>query len=395
MKNRFMAIIVAMLLIVSVFSLPLNHSLSAETASDWVVPEGYNENDYNKVVSFLEQTNEDGVKNGTLLSEDYDSNDPTTWGEYWGWADGSDEPVNLSRFEWTDSNGELRLFRVEIHGMFILTGVLDLSGCDKLMRMDCSENALTDLILTGCNSLEILQCHSNALTTLDVSSNHALRILGCPFNSISEIDVSACTELTTLECGYNNLETLNVTNNPQLTMLSCDGNPLTSLDLSYNPLLYELWCSGTQLTELDLSTNPLLFLDHIRSEGNGTIGYFYTSIDDFGVVMADACDGSNFIGWYSEDGELLTENAYPTVDSFGEQTVIVARFAESVPIAPGDIDANGEVSVADALLAMRCAMGILELTPNQQSAGDMDGNGTIEIDDALLIMRLARGLIEL
>ena len=44
------------------------------------VPKGYNVNDYLKLRTFLEQTDEEGVKNGFKLNEDYTPDDVTTWG---------------------------------------------------------------------------------------------------------------------------------------------------------------------------------------------------------------------------------------------------------------------------------------------------------------------------
>ena len=58
---------------------------------------------------------------------------------------------------------------------------------------------------------------------------------------------------------------------------------------------------------------------------------------------------------------------------------------------PGDADGDGEVTVADALLVMRYAMGIISELPCPGNA-DMDASGSIDISDALLIMRYAMGV---
>jgi hypothetical protein len=60
---------------------------------------------------------------------------------------------------------------------------------------------------------------------------------------------------------------------------------------------------------------------------------------------------------------------------------------------PGDVDGSGTVEATDAIMALRCAMGILELTPEQFEAADMDGSGTIALDDAITILRTAMGLL--
>ena len=71
------------------------------------VPEGYNEYDYQKCLAFLETEDENGVKNGEKLSENYDPLDPATWGTH--------EEFDLDVFyteptsTWAELDGELRL----------------------------------------------------------------------------------------------------------------------------------------------------------------------------------------------------------------------------------------------------------------------------------------------
>ena len=65
---------------------------------------------------------------------------------------------------------------------------------------------------------------------------------------------------------------------------------------------------------------------------------------------------------------------------------------DSSPVLPGDVDDNGTVTIADAILALRCAMGLITLSPEQMQAGDMDGDGAINIADAVMILRAAMGL---
>ena len=60
---------------------------------------------------------------------------------------------------------------------------------------------------------------------------------------------------------------------------------------------------------------------------------------------------------------------------------------------PGDCDLNGEVDIADAVLALRHSMGILTLQGDAFLAGDVDGDGEVSVADALMIMRYAMGLL--
>ncbi|MBR6006501.1 MAG: Ig-like domain-containing protein [Clostridia bacterium] len=61
---------------------------------------------------------------------------------------------------------------------------------------------------------------------------------------------------------------------------------------------------------------------------------------------------------------------------------------EPIP-ADGDLDGDGSVTVADALIALRIAMGIIEPSGDQVAHGDMNGNGSIDVNDAVMILRMA------
>ncbi len=58
----------------------------------------------------------------------------------------------------------------------------------------------------------------------------------------------------------------------------------------------------------------------------------------------------------------------------------------------GDVDGDGTLSITDALLALRIAMGIVEPTEEQLAHGDLDGDGAISTTEALMIMREAMGI---
>ncbi|MBQ9878858.1 MAG: choice-of-anchor J domain-containing protein [Clostridia bacterium] len=60
----------------------------------------------------------------------------------------------------------------------------------------------------------------------------------------------------------------------------------------------------------------------------------------------------------------------------------------------GDVDLDGNVEAEDALLAMRYAMGLIELTDEQLVQMDVNGDGVYDLVDAVLILRYAMGLID-
>ena len=59
----------------------------------------YNEHDVAKLRAFFEQESPDGVKNGDVLFENYDPDDPATWDAYMEFADD-----DIHAVEW-DENG--------------------------------------------------------------------------------------------------------------------------------------------------------------------------------------------------------------------------------------------------------------------------------------------------
>ena len=296
MKKHLKAALAAMLaLVMALAAIPVSalpRFEAEQTAPEkaditpyWTVPEGYNEHDYNKCVAFLEQTDENGVKNGEKLSEDYDPNDPETWGS----DDHGDDC-----FAWTAVNDELRLESVNLHFAWysdssILNGVLDLSSCSALKILTSYRHCLSSIKLRNCISLESLEVSDNKmLWELDIANctsliefrelsayNRIYRLCasGCTAltdlyvvtNFLSELDVSGCTALNNLDCfcntGYesdNHLTELNISDCAALTWLNCSSNNLRELDLSHNALLRGLRCDNNNLTELDITQNTAL-----------------------------------------------------------------------------------------------------------------------------------------
>ena len=416
----------------------------------YATPDGYNDHDYQKMVAFFEQTDENGVRNGEKLSENYDPTDPGTWWE----ADGSEIGV-----EWTVDDDEYRICEIRIGSSSLgMMGNLDVSGCTGLDRLDCSENQLTEINVSGCTALTdidcsnnkltelnvrtntelyTLRCYGNQLTELDVSENTWLYELYCFGNELVRIDISGCTDLDGLDCSENQLTELDLSGNTFLRWLYCSGNRITELDLtanselealrcsenqltaidvSANTSLTELHCSGNQLTELDLSENTsvyrlecennyITFLDltnnpiaikTVSAEGPGFIGVKTVIHGEYLVpaISAVPAPGSTFCGWYATDGTLISTEAELVIDR--EECYypyhFIARFTASTPGGIGDVDGDGVVRVSDAVLIMRCALGLIEFTPEQILCGDVDGDGFVKVADAVMVIRIALGL---
>ena len=61
---------------------------------------------------------------------------------------------------------------------------------------------------------------------------------------------------------------------------------------------------------------------------------------------------------------------------------------------PGDVNGDGTIDVLDVTLAMRQALELIELNPEQKTAADVNKDGLVDVIDVVLIMRSALGLID-
>jgi fibronectin type 3 domain-containing protein len=69
-----------------------------------------------------------------------------------------------------------------------------------------------------------------------------------------------------------------------------------------------------------------------------------------------------------------------------------ATFTVSARYKRGDLNGDGAVDSADALIAMKIAIGDIDPSGEQSEAGDINGDGKIDTADAILILRMAVGL---
>ncbi|MDY5754295.1 MAG: hypothetical protein SPK05_03395 [Eubacteriales bacterium] len=299
-------------------------------------PGGYNDNDYQKLVTFLELEDESGVRNGEKISENYDPQDPTTW-EGTTWENG-----NIFQIDFYDRNliGKLDVSNctelVDLVCSYNQLTELDISNNTAMWFLDCGYNQLTELDVSNNTALVHLYCGDNQLTELDISNNTAMWYLYCGNNQLTELDVSNNTALMELGCSDNQLTELDISNNTALGYLACDDNLLTELDISNNTAMWELSCRNNQLTSLNLeSSYSLSFLaDRVEAEGNGFIAVnLYSVVEDdtyFGCVYAEPKSGSTFIGWYDENGVLLSSEAEFDI-SDANSTVFIAKFEGGSP----------------------------------------------------------------
>lgn len=354
MKNKPIKPLALLLAIVFAlcFAAP-NMSRAAQSFSETSVfagiktAEAYDEHDYQKLRTFLDFADANGVKNGEKLSSSYDALDPETWG-----VKSNGEP----RFRWIEVNGKLKIQSIDAANITGggLRGALDLSGCNSLYSVIVNTNGLTALNVSGCTSLYLLNCAQNSIASFDSSGCSALRFLECRWNLIPNLDLSSSPDLTVLICTDNRMKTL------------------------------------------DLTANPLLGIDHLRMAdgGNKFVSCYIAQDPEYNnenlyFISADCAEGcTTYDGWYTEDGRFITTyTVFTPTEEHG--TRLVARFS-LYGAAPGDADANGIIDLSDALKILRISMGIM---PMQSGAGaDVNGDGYANTVDALLIMRRVMGV---
>lgn len=94
----------------------------------------------------------------------------------------------------------------------------------------------------------------------------------------------------------------------------------------------------------------------------------------------------NKVGEYA----LTVTNGFKTASVF----FIVVDTSDVSHLKKGDFDFDGEITVADALAALRIAAKLAEETPQSIEIGDIDGDGAVTVADALAILRVAAKLAD-
>ena len=166
---------------------------------------------------------------------------------------------------------------------------------------------------------------------------------------------------------------------------------------------FELWGHWPSATYDHAQANGLTFRDLDPYEAP-----VVTGVEDGALyVLADKPDGVS-IGWIVMRFESATLDGEPyeegtPVTAPGEHTFTVSDGRTPVTVTftivetlfmKGDFDFDGEITVADALAALRIAAKLAEETSDSVLIGDTDGDGHVTVADALAILRVAAKLAD-
>ena len=436
-KRFFAALLAAAMMLVLTVSAPAALAQNKGSVM-YATPEGYNDHDYQAAVAFLTAENEAGVKNYETLNAfsstlSYDPADPTTWGRIileepsyvlFNGIIWTEEPVKRLRGLWIEIEGDFPHGTYPLYGSidfsnctaltnFVLTNAdhldsIDLTGCSSLRSYWTSRTGITSADFSGCTSLtavdctyenaayinvpdspllEQIQCCGTLITDINLSNCPNLTFFNAADCKLNRLDVSNCHELEMLWCEYNELTSLSVEGLTKLYQLSCNNNRIANLNVNGCTELRDIYCQNNCLTELDFTGVPYPYFKTVRTEGSGFVGYKCGSSVGWDRAIAEPKPGAEFLGWYAEDGSLISTET-ELLKNATDKTAVTARFTV-VAALPGDIDSDGFVTANDALMVLRAALGIIG---DLGSAADMDGDGNVTANDALIILRAALGL---
>lgn len=121
---------------------------------------------------------------------------------------------------------------------------------------------------------------------------------------------------------------------------------------------------------------------------------------NFAVVVEDGYefDSVKVEGGYKNLKDISSsagvDNCYRITKITGDLTVTISVVEKAPEVIKGDLDGDGEITVSDALIALRIAAKLAEETDESLAIGDVDGDGSMTVSDALRILRVAAKLSE-
>ncbi len=130
-----------------------------------------------------------------------------------------------------------------------------------------------------------------------------------------------------------------------------------------------------------------------------------SDLSDLTEVLAETVTTGSYVQYTADLSDFANETVYIAIRHFntnpGEEAICVDQFEVwgsegETPVGPeiiGDVNGDGEVTAADALLALRYVMALEELGEERLAQADVDGDGEVTMMDCLLIQRYAMGII--
>ena len=166
---------------------------------------------------------------------------------------------------------------------------------------------------------------------------------------------------------------------PHLYMIDFIHQPAANTLSAKNCPISRIQTFGSTFKSIEYDCRAYSETMHIMSDGEGCVSVYHYRPNEIASQLTATSMGEMFMGWY-KDSELISTEPTVEVTEGGEYT---ARFG-------GDVDGDGTVTSADALLLMRMCMGLI---PMEGMDADVNMNGEQDVVDALMILRFVMGMI--
>ena len=145
---------------------------------------------------------------------------------------------------------------------------------------------------------------------------------------------------------------------------------------------------GVEATGLTAGSQYLLLM----VSGDGAPG-----ADNIVYIDQQAADANGTVV-FTAYPQALDKGSYRIFLLGGEQTLssggLAVSFQAYVPYTLGDVNDDGTIDSADALLVLKHSVHLLDLDAVQQLAANVNKDNTIDSSDALLILRYSVHLID-
>lgn len=102
---------------------------------------------------------------------------------------------------------------------------------------------------------------------------------------------------------------------------------------------------------------------------------------EMGELPTPEMSGFNFVGWYNELGDEITELTIADGD------MVLYALWEEIPIVKGDTDGDGMIDATDLLRMQQYILGQIDFGTESEIDLDMNEDGSIDATD-LVIMQM-------
>jgi hypothetical protein len=82
---------------------------------------------------------------------------------------------------------------------------------------------------------------------------------------------------------------------------------------------------------------------------------------------------------------LATNHSHST---WGDNTYTQVITLSYNDVMMGDLDGDGIINILDIILEVNIILGVIEPTPQQETAGDLNADGNIDILDVIALVNL-------